>query len=262
MLLHPAWSSILKRQIPNVKVTDIRSDVTDLTTYTFSACSLGDLGTTATLTVDIQNTVSSLQSTGRRTIAVIVHGKDTATGFSVNSVTIGGVAGTEQEDRLGGTSTINTAIYTWNTDALRGITDTDIVVTWSEAITGCAIGVVTIDNLGLYQALASESAVSSAATSLTGAASSSGVISSFYAILGGATCITSGETFSVQCFPATTASPIGPHPTILYDESNGDFAYAAFWTYSAQMLSGNVPYVVTTDWSGATGNDVAVLAIR
>lgn len=158
MVLHPAWSTILRGQVPSVKLTDLRNDVSDLTTYTFTNCAIGPI-TFGVAGAGTPIPGQVLRSSGFRNIAVIVHGEDAATSFSVTGVTIGGVSGTEQIDRVGATSAINTAIYTWAGSTLDGIANTNIAVTWSEAITSCAIGVLSIENMPMLVGLSSASAV-------------------------------------------------------------------------------------------------------
>lgn len=250
LTLHHAWSTILNRQTPMVKLCDVRSDTTDLTTYTFTAVNLGDLGSVASIAGDAYGVNPHMRSNGRKMIVVVIHGEDAAVTFGVTSCSIGGVAGTECADRGGGTNAINTATYSWDTNALQGITNTDVVVVWTEAITGCAIGVLSVENIGLAQLFAT---AATNGTSLITASPSRSLTNddTFAVAVMGSTNLTSTET-------ATFGSGTGGlcNPMLLYSSDNGEFAYAAAWAYSAQWCGGIASYPTTVGWSGASGMDL------
>jgi hypothetical protein len=234
MIPHPAFNTIFKRTGPNVQVRHVAENIDNLTTYTFTGVNLGDLGSVPSVLTDSATTTPAVRSTGRKMVIVCVHGEDAATVFSVNGVTIGGVSGTELADRGGSGNASNTAIYVWSTDSLEGITSTDVEVTWSEAVTGCAIGVLVVDNLGAVDGLF--------------AFSTTGII----AYGTGGESIYGAGAFYLACISATAASPNASvtdpftvaggngssvfAPTLLYELTNGEFSGAAWWAWSPQTV--------------------------
>lgn len=96
--------------------TNCYQSTTDLTTYTFASSDVG------------------IEAANRHTIVGVL-AIDDATGFSTNSVTVGGVSATEIVDQ-GGTVTDNASIHIL---ANPSGTSEDIVVTMSEAMLNAAI---------------------------------------------------------------------------------------------------------------------------
>ena len=139
--------NLLKPSYPLVRILDAASSISDLTTYTFSGMKLGIPLNSFSIASEFGGTGPLIRSTDKAVIVCTVHGEDAATAFSVSSVTIGGVAGTEAADQGAAIIQVNTAIYVWECSALAGITDTDVVVTWSEAVTGCAVTLLLVSNL-------------------------------------------------------------------------------------------------------------------
>lgn len=239
--------------IPKVTVLHVADDVSDLTTYTFTGVNFGNIGATASIAGQTVLTFPNVRSQCRSYIAVIVHGEDAATVFDVSSVTIGGVSGTERQDRAGATVAINHAIYTFDTDSLQDITSTDVVVTWSEAVTGCAVGVLLIENTGVHIPV-----ISAAGGTGTGVVSATPTVpinlaDRYQLILAASTCDTGGGTEKVQFYIGEATSSESPlvAPRLLYEGSNAEFDYAAAWSYSP----GYNPTVmaISATWSG-TGN--------
>ena len=255
--------AMLSRPRPDVKLLDVRSDVTNLTTYTFTSVNLGDLGGTMSTSGDAYSANPHVKAKSRKMVAVIVHGEDAATTFGVNSVTIGGVAGTENIDRGGATVLVNTAIYWWPTSALQGITSTDVVVTFSEAVTSCAIGVVLIDNIGLIIDLgpstAQDAGTGTMQITITPALANS---TSDAVILFGSTCATGTETVQFNSDNTGLATSIGcqgmPINT-LYDSSNAEIAFAAGWTWIPAYPAGAFNSF-TIVWSGTGACDAVASA--
>jgi len=257
VFIHPAWSTIFKRAAPLAKVLDVRTDVTDLTVYTFTAVNIGDLGGQNNAINSTYGTNPHLRSSSAKSIFVIVHAADAATTFGVTSVTIGGIAGLEIVDRGGATNAINTGIYVFpsNTLNLQAITDTDVVVTMTEAVTGCAIGVVSVENVGVFHYPSSATSTSTGA--LTPANNT--VLTNtdmFSFILLGSTC--AGPTETISVFNAVTSNCV--HPTLLYESNNGEFAYAAAWAYSPTWNGGNTTVIrLEASWSGGAAGDAAAI---
>ena len=261
-MLNPAWSTIFRRKAPLVKLFDVRSDDSDLTTYTFTACNIPEHGFGSLEAAFAYGAMPGvLRTAGLGAVAVIVHGEDAATTFNVTSVTIGGVAGTERVDRGGGTSAINTAIYTWLPSQLVGITDTDIVVTWSEAILACAIGVVGIYNIGLFSIIGTSTSQGTTSLNctidplLTGHETHS-------LTLGGASCMGGAGTEGFGLINSGVSS--GSHgnaPDILYDLYSNEISFSAWWGYTPQYSGGEEIYAVRGTYSGTASGDHVAVAI-
>lgn len=263
MQMHPVWRTILKRKKPEVKVMDVVSSTADASVYTFSAANLGDIGSVASTTGDLYPTVPHQRSPGRKMIVIVVHGEDSIANFTVTSVTIGGIAGTEVIDRGGGTSAINTAIYFWPTDVLQGISSTDIGVTFGETVSGCAVGVLSINNVGIVDnggATGTRTAVGTGELTLTPGPTAMDVEEPFHLLIVGSTCITGGgtEVFSMRSGASNFG---GSEPIFLYEGSNAEFDYAAAWMLNGQhsATGGSSPFSAIVGWSG-TGACDAVCA--
>ena len=256
MLLCPAKASILMPLVPYVRLLDTRSDVSDLTTYTFTACNLGMIGLVSSPAANVYGTDPLLRSALRNMIVVAVHGEDAAVTFNVSSVTIGGVAGTEGPDRAGATNAINTAIYYWRTDQLQGIANTDIVVTFSEAVTHCAIGVMSVENLSLCVRVAGAASNTFTGTGTLTLGPTMTVENIDFGLVGifAASCVTGGGTegFSVK------SGIGGTPPNILSAGSTAEMDYAAAWSRSPQWNGANdKPIEFLASWSGAGAGDAA-----
>ena len=259
----PILRHILTPNNPAVKLLSTASDTTDLTTYTFSAMDIGGFGDSHPFGSDQANTTTSalLSSPGRAAIACIVHGEDAATTFGVSSVTIGGVAGTEAVDRGGGTSAINTAIYIWTGESLRGIANTDVVVVWNEAVTSCAVGIIEITNLTCYAALASGSAQGTGAVNapiinLADSSRFSGGIAIF-----GSSCVTGGgtETPEFNLIAGTTQPLDAMNPTLLYHGNNAELDFAAAFSLVTGTFHDPISTVrlgASVSWSGTGAGDL------
>lgn len=255
--LDPAWDIILRRKAPLVKVLDVREDTTDLTTYTFTNCNIC-LGSAQHDLAYMYGTQAHVRSSGHRNILVVIHAEDATTTFGVASVTIGGVAGTEDIDRGGGTNAINTAIYRWASGALDTIANSDIVVTFSEAVTACAIGVLAIENIGLNNRVSGSASTATGTLSDTIAANLTLYETHPYCIIG-LTCATgTGGTELSQSTADTSSTGSGQvSHMFLYEGHNAEIDYACWWTYLPQYPGGNVPFRVVSAWSGTGAGDQA-----
>jgi hypothetical protein len=237
-----------------VRLLDVQNLATDLTTYTFTGVNCGEFGTTLTNSADAYGTNPHQRSTGRKAIVVIVHGEDAATTFGVSGVTLGGVAGVELVDRGGGATAINTAIYIFHTDGLQGITSTDIAVTFSEAVTACAIGVLEVSNFGLVVANGTATAVATGNLVLAPTMSAVNSDRNMLFIVGTTAVQVVGEFLSVT----TPSGSVHSSPELLYDRSNAEISYAALWTYSQQYNGANTDFFgLTLDWATAGASDAA-----
>lgn len=229
------------------------SSTTDLTTYTFSAVNgiAGALGSVASTTGDDYLVNPQVRSAGRKFILINVHGERALAATTVNSVTIGGVAGTEISD---GTSTlVNTAAYIWDTQALQGITTTDVVVTWSAAVTACAVGALAISNIGVFKNVVGFN-LANPSTIPVGFDITILQTDMNALLITGTTC-EGLETMAISN-SGSVQDPSRPW-MILYDQQNAEFSFGAAWTYCPQYNADNSHAAAGgVDWSGA-GNGTA-----
>lgn len=252
---------ILRPTAPQVKLLDLREDTSDLTTYTFANCVVSPTGGTADFnynTNDPRN-LPRLRSTTRSAIVVIVHAEDALATFGVSSVTLGGVSGVERVDRGGGTNAINTAIYSWTTDIIEGITNTDIVVTFSEAVTGCAVAVIEVSNIGPFFLMSVSAQTATGPIGLNGNGAQEFI--SAVAVIG-STMIT-GAGSEVFTFSANSNPHSNFYPVMLYEASNSEFAYAGGYAINKNVNGqyGVSEFRISVDWSGATAGDAAAVFI-
>ena len=259
MLISPAFQTILTPTTPRVKLLDVVSDATDLTTYTFTAANIGDFGGTASdAGFTIVNSVY-VRASSKKYIVACVHGQDSATVFTVSSCTIGGVAGTKKSDRGGSTNAINTAFFYWDTAALDKISNTDVVVTWSEAITGCTVGLLEVENVGVLDAgagTASATSTGNIQVSLTGSITAT---DRYPVAIVASTIDNTAETFQVT---SLSSGGLGNKSwTILYEGNNGEFGYAAAWTYYSGYPAENGVATALVTWSGSGAGDASMFGI-
>jgi hypothetical protein len=261
MLILPQFRNILfNRQPPLAKLLDVRSDVSDLSTYTFTNVNIGDFGTTRTFDETSAVAMSTSRSPGRKMLAVMVHSEDAAVTWTITSCSIGGVAGTERVDRGGATQAVNSGIYTFTTDILQNITNTDIVVVFSEAVTSCAIGVVSVENMGHHDRI--NSATNTNASGDMSISPSASLKADLYPILLGCATCAGAETFQVAAENASgiTTQCGGNFPELLYDEQNAEMSFAAWWQYSPQYVTPDMPPIrANTNWSGSGAGDVVAV---
>jgi hypothetical protein len=235
-----------------VRLLDVLNLATDLTTYTFTGVNCGELGSTLSASGDAYGTNPHQRSAGRKFIVVIVHGEDAAVTFGVNNVTLGGVAGAEVGDRGGAAVAINTSIWIFHTDTLQGITSTDIAVTFSEAVTACAIGVLEVSNVGLVISVGTGTAVATGDLVVAPTLSAVNSDRNMLFIVGTTAAQVIGEFLSVT----TPSGSAHSSPELLYDRSNAEISYAALWTYSQQYNGANTDFFgLTLDWATAGASD-------
>jgi len=269
MLLHPAWRTILKSPKPKIKLTDIREDVGNNTTYTFTGCNidLGMAGTIASEDVGLGTANGSYpRSPSRGVVIVAVHGEDSATLFSISTVTIGGVTGTEAADRGGATNAINSGLWYFDTDKLSALANTDIVVTFSEAVTGAAIGVICVTNIGPLQVVGSNNGTGAGSLLLGVGATTSQANSTYPFAIVVSTCATGGgtERFQVDAVNSAIADSHGAAQIeLLYEKSNAEFDYGAA-AMICQQYSYNLAVIMEVDvnWSGAGVADDVLVAFQ
>lgn len=204
-------------------------------------------------------------SVGRTMILGIVHSEDAAVTFSVNSFSIGGVAGTELVDRGGATSAINTAIYGWDAAELADASaNTSGSIVFSEAVTSCAVGIISVSNISYPTVLGSGTDVgtgtlfcySNMSTSQMERWNKNGVV-----ICGSTLATAAGTEFPDWGFQTTnTVTMIAHHPIQLYHEGNAEIdCAAAYWIIpSAHFKIGDlVANRGTLAWSGTGAGDQA-----
>lgn len=235
---------------PRVKLLHFASSASDLTTYTFTNVPLGERGTNGFTSNEVYGDSIMLRTPARKAIVIVVHAEDAAATFSVSSVTAGTVAGIEAVDRGGATSAINTAIYVFTEAEISQFTNESVVVTMSEAVTSCAIGVLLVENFSVLLLLTSATAVGTGALALAPVAS---VDDRFQLCIIGATCV-GLETFAIETFA-------GQHADILYDNQSAEASYACAWGYSKQFVAAgdtNLSYSCSFSSTGA-GDAVALV---
>jgi len=251
MLIHPVWRTFFQSPAPLIKVLDIREDVSNLTTYTFTAVNIPDLGSNRGVT-DTNGTNPMLKSASNKNIIVFIHGEDAATAFSLSSCTLGDVAGSELTDRGGATNAINSGIYYWRSSVLDDIATTDIVVTWSEAVTGCAIGVCSAENVSF--ATANGGSVTGTGTLSMLPNPSPTALETFPTIIVASTLSAGAGAETFQLLQSTGTGAVSP--MLLYEGSNAEFSYAAAYTYLPSWYGENIsPITMDVSWSGATAGD-------
>lgn len=225
MIPHPAFSTIFRSRTPVVQLLDLMDSVSDLTTYTFSNRSLARPFSNAGMTL---GTDPGQRSSNNSVIIACIHSEDAISTWTVSSVTIGGVAMTVRRDRGGGTQLVNSAIFSVYPSALAAITTTDVVVTFSETVACCAVGIFEVSNLAYCQFVAS-SAVGGTGTNTPNPAVTTPAaehdLSFFHC--GAGTHDTSGTSMQISQGEASGSY----RPTLIYEGSNADMSYAAWWTH-------------------------------
>lgn len=267
-MYHPAHRLLLRRARPEVKLLDVRDDVADLTTYTFTDVNIGDLGAARIIAQSQMSNVHTLRSPSNKAIVINVHAEDDAITYTVSSCTLGGVAGLKTVDRGGGTNAINSAQFIWSSAQLEAIANTNVVVTFSEAVTTCAIGVMSIDNLSYVRS----SGIGTSSSTGTGAINVGGSSTSVengirhVAAIMASTHATGGGTAHITVDPYRGSSGDGTwQPTILYEGSNAEMDFAGAWTFIPGIALGPINSAFlpgfTVDWSGAAAFDACCSTI-
>lgn len=261
MLLTPAQRLILHSPYPRAKFLDLKSDVTGLTTYTFTGVNIGPRGTSE-LRAQSVGTDQIMRSPSNKMVAIIVHTKASAVTWTISSCTLGGVAGGKVVDRGGATNAINTAIFQWNDLALAGITTTDVVVTGSKALLGCAIGVISLENFYLANTSTPASA-SGTATAATNASTTLNTDSPTlnYGSIVGSTCTTANLAEKPIWGVATSNTNGSFAPTMLYEGGDAVQSYSAAFQVAPGYCA-NQGAAMRIDWSEAGAFDWAASCIR
>lgn len=249
MHIHPAFRTIFESHRPRITVWDQRNSTSALTTYTFSSSDTPELGSVLS-TADVYGTNPHVKSNGRKMVLAAVHAEDAATLYTVDSVTLGGVAGTEASDR-GGNTVVSAAIYYWDASSLAGITNSDVVVTFSEAVSSCAVVIMLVDNVGVATPIA---------TGVTAAVSQTpalDVADMNMFMLGVATSATASgaETVAFGNLQATNGG--GYWPEWLYEGSNSVMTWAGAIVFFPGYNGGQRTEFRPT-WSGAGTSDSVV----
>ena len=255
MLSLPQHGAIFKPQSPRAKVLDVRDSVSDLTTYTFTAVNIPEIGTTMS-EVEAYGAGPMLRTPSRKIIYVIVHSEDAAVTWTASTCTLGGISSSKVVDRGGASTIIDTAIFRFGAlTAADPLPNTDIVVTFSEAITACAIGVVLVENVAIVNTIAVDSGATSGVDNVNPATNFVNADTNNFMLLG--TTHTLGnltETVQTEAY----GSAGGFQPQLLYESSNAEMSYAAYFSTCPQWNGAN-GFVLgtTTSWSGASGFDNA-----
>lgn len=240
--------------MPVIKLLSLSSLTTDLTTYTFTETGAGEIGACG-VSIDIAVNGPFQRSPAKRIIFACIHAEDLATVFGVTSCTLGGVAGTELFD-AGGLTTVNSAIYGWDPASLINITTTTVVVTMSEACTGCVVSVISAENVGFLSGVAAASSSGTGVLTLTPTMAAATDIETFPLCIIVSTCSAINETLRVAAIKGGVA------PMILYDQANAEFRYGVAYSYLPQYHgSETAPFSMQVDWSGATTSDAIAIVM-
>lgn len=238
---------------PNVELLDFRENVTDLTTYTFTGMCI-NLGTTRSVAGEGYTTDANTRSRGKSALLMLIHAEDALTVFTVSTAALGGVNGTILTNInaavLGGCAAV-----LWPTQLLDAITGTDAVITFSEAITGCAISLLKLSNLGCLQNMV---AFNLASTGLLAFGFDVTIAQTEQSALlvGGFTC-EGVEGFAIDFSHGVAPDPCAGWQT-LYQGSNAEFSYAAVWGYTAQYVGQNSHALAAEPQFLGAGNGVAL----
>lgn len=250
---------------PYAVLYDLREDLTDLTTYTFTNCILPPVSANPYVQTATGDNDNLIHSPGHVLTLIGIHAEDALSAYTVSSVTVGGQTASSGRDN-GGLQAISSAIFFLNANRRQEATGSDIVVTFSEAITGCAISVVGVHNVASNSAIPFGTGSSATATgvvtvSLQGGTARTCVDTAMSGFVI-STCATGGGTTQPQC--TTLGSRSGLYePVMLYSASNVEFDYAGWFAYSPQMMmdAGADAMQTVTSWSGSNTKDAAGVAI-
>lgn len=146
-MLQPIHSTLFYRRVPQVKLTDLRSTTTSATTFTFTNCNI-DVGSNLSYDGAMLDLPTQHRSALRKFVVAAIHTERTTAGYSISNVTLGGVAGRKDADLPDVSNQLSTAIWRWPTEIIQGISNTSIVVTMSSFTQTCAVGVMSVENVG------------------------------------------------------------------------------------------------------------------
>ena len=257
-------NNLIRPTTPRVRLVDLRSDITNQTTYSFT-----NIPTTPAMSgANLESGGKSicLADSLRRMLVAVVHSEDSQTSWLILSSSLGGVAADYHVDRGGTTSAINSGMVIWSSDSLADITNTDFSITFSEAITSCAVAFLEITGLGLdvsdvngaYAAVGTGllSATITDDTSLNN--NPAGMLMKRLAIFG-STCVTGGGTELFSVAPGTAFNTSTGGVTILYADSNAEIDYAGGYCiadYTAETSAVGKTVSLDANWSGSGAGDI------
>jgi hypothetical protein len=250
-----------------VKVSDVRDDVADSTAYTFTNVNLPALGT-AMSTAQSLGVNQLTRSPSNRAIVVVCHSEAAAVTWTVSSCSIGGVNGNKLVDRGGGTLAINTALFIWPANVLQGIANTNVVVTHSKAVTSCAIGVLSMENMRHVSTTAlsstfSDSSVSGFSHQGSGSCTLANA-NTGWTMIAGSTNDTGGglEDCTWEARQGSSTNISGANQaTHLYTGSNAEMSFSACYLVNPCYSANLVACGYGVDWSGAGLHEAAAFAI-
>ncbi len=249
--------NLLKPNYPIPTFLDSASDVSDLTVYTFSAMNLRIPFNNFSIASEAQGTGPLVRSKDKAVVIAAVHSEDALATFDITGVTLGGVAGTEVADQAG-SGVSNSALYLWECAALAGISNTDVVVTHSEAVTGCAVDLILVSNLIQTSSLGSGTA-SSGNTTLTLTDITKPMVGNSILIY----CSTNSDQ-TTNFNPrndVNSGGGGGEQPKILNVNSNAEFAYACGFIKLLQTDLSTVNNSFSNTNLGWTGAGVVANAV-
>lgn len=217
-LLTPALYSVLRGPAPNHMFCGSYVHEQDLTVYLFSSIDIG-------------------LPHPRRTVVVAVAAEDSAVTFTINTLTFRGVAANEQVEVVNtGVGSTTAAIYSLAVPDGRFC---NIALTFSEAITGCAIAVYA-----LYD-LASATATDTAAAVVTDPADLS---------------IDVPERGVVIAIGTNSDPALTPAWSLLNQQYDLRTAEAGYTGGMYRAGDAQTARAIACDWSANTGSEAAVAA--
>lgn len=233
MLVGPLQNILLAPKVPIVTLLDVRENLTDLTTYTFSAMNMKGIGTPGphigSAAIGEDPTVPARH---KAVVIGLIAGEDAISAYTISGTpTLGGVNSTVISN-VSATGVSFAGIVRWTPGGLADIANTDVAVTFSEVVTGCAVALVHVDNLTLVPGTIA--AVGSGTTAQTAMPLSAVALPIMRHT---AVCLWLSVNDTGTAVPAITGfatgatnGVAGDHPHILHFGANAEFAYMFGYT--------------------------------
>lgn len=258
MLIHPAFTSILRPQAPVVQLLDLKTDTTsngaNPSTYTFTNCSLGAIGGHAMdeAVLGVQNNAAARNIASRSPsnsyILVVVHTQQSGNAGAVTACRLGGVTGRALVNAAA-TAAVNSHLFSWPMSALLGITNTDIAVDMLAFTSSVTVAPLLVSNVpGLGTTL-----VASSASNANGTINLTGGTPSFERVGRNILQISATTTQFTTTTPATFQYLNGRYsgfvdPTFLYNSGNSVHNYACVYSYTRGYMANSAANQLSVVW--------------
>jgi hypothetical protein len=154
----------------------------------------------------------------------------------------------------------------WDTQSLGSIANTDVVVTFSEAVTSCAVGLLLVEGIGYPVLIGADSATSTSTIGLASTPTGSELMLQAVQIVP-ASCVTGGGTEFPEWdngWNGASRQSQFPEFTQLYHGSNAEMDFACAYSVVSTNAGANpsASFAVTVRWSGTgAGDAVSVVAV-